>query len=230
MLRWRFLFVILALASGVSLAWGDTLTMTGSLSADAYPGSGDTVITDPSTVMYGQSFSMTLNYDPSSYTLASGGGIDTYTLTSATLSMDVGGNMFSYSSASNYLSVSFPGTYGSGSVTFLVCSSVTACSDPMGDFLNLYYTGTASGLSGMATDASTWTADFGSSPTPYQFVRNFADGSQTELDGTLNTPSGTVSGGNGGGGSPSPVPEPATLMLVATGLAGAWMRRRRTAR
>ena len=95
MLRWRFLFVILALASGVSLAWGDTLTMTGSLSADAYPGSGDTVITDPSTVMYGQSFSMTLNYDPSSYTLASGGGIDTYTLTSATLSMDVGGNMFS---------------------------------------------------------------------------------------------------------------------------------------
>lgn len=222
----RSLVVSLALlALMASLASADTLKMGGTLSQDTYPGSGDTVITDPSTVGYGQSFLLTLNYNSSSYTSSSSGGMDTYVLTDATADLAVGGYDFSYSSAAgNYLSVSFPGSLGTGSVTFLICTSQTACSDPMGDWMNLYYTGSSAGLATMATDASLWTANSMASPAPFDFQRNFSDYSSTEMMGSLDTPSGTISSVVV---PPPAVPEPATLVLVGSGVGAIWSRRRK---
>jgi hypothetical protein len=48
--------------------------------------------------------------------------------------------------------------------------------------------------------------DPSASPSEFEFLRNFSDGSQTDLQGTL--------------GTPTAVPEPSALALLASVLAG----------
>lgn len=67
----------------------------------------------------------------------------------------------------------------------------------------------------LAAQAGSLTGDPGASPSEFEFLRNFSDGSQTDLQGTLGT------------SSTSAVPEPSSLALLAFVLAAlGWFRLR----
>ena len=66
----KYLLVLFGLAAwfGIQPAIADTVTITGNLSSDGTAvGSGDPVITDPSTINIGDPFSLLVNYDPGSF-------------------------------------------------------------------------------------------------------------------------------------------------------------------
>jgi hypothetical protein len=130
-------------------------------------------------------------------------------LTNAGLTLQFDSYTFGYASAAgNYLEFSSPGVFGPGTTSFLICSSLANCSTE--DFLTLYFQGTVTSPSTLAAQAGGLSGDPGASPSEFEFLRNFSDGSQTDLQGTLGTP------GMGG----TPVPEPSTLALLAFVVAG----------
>jgi hypothetical protein len=94
---------------------------------------------------------------------------------------------------------------------------LSGCSSTPGDFINLYYSGNVTSPATLAAQASGLSGDASASPSEFEFLRNFSDGSQTDLQGTLNRPSAPVSS----------VPEPGTFTLFASGLAGLAALRRR---
>jgi hypothetical protein len=115
--------------------------------------------------------------------------------------------MFGYGSAAgNYIEFSSPGAFGPSTTSFLFCSSLANCSTE--DFLTLYFKGTVTSPSTLAAQAAGLSGDPGASPSEFEFLRNFSDGSQTDLQGTLGT-SGSTS-----------VPEPSPLVLLAFVVAG----------
>ncbi|HXA05312.1 MAG TPA: PEP-CTERM sorting domain-containing protein [Bryobacteraceae bacterium] len=187
-------------------ARADLITITGNLTSDGSAvGSGDPVIVNPSTINSGDPFSIVLSYDPASFTHSG----SSYVLTNASLTLQFDSYMFSYDSAGgNYLEFSSPGVFGSGTTSFLICSSLANCSTE--DFLTLYFQGTVTSPSTLAAQAGGLSGDPGASPTEFEFLRNFSDGSQTDLQGTLGTPAS----------GPTPVPEPSALALLALVVGG----------
>ncbi len=207
---WSFL-LILALSVSAPSAKADTIDMSGNLSSDSTAVSPtDPVITNPSTINMGDSLSMVLTYDPTGYTQSG----NSYVFTSATFDLSFDGYSFDYSSAAgNYIEMSTPGVFGSGTVSFLICTSLSGCSSTPGD----YYSGNVTSPATLAAQASGLSGNASASPSEFEFLRNFSDGSQTDLQGTLNRPSAPVSS----------VPEPGTFTLFASGLAGLAALRRR---
>jgi hypothetical protein len=211
-MNWKVRIVVAVLgAILISLcqtAQAGTITLTGSLTSDGSAvGSGDPVIVDPSTINPGDPFSIALSYDPASFTQSG----NSYVLTNAGLTLQFDTYTFSYASAAgNYIEFSSPGVFGPGTTSFLFCSSLANCSTE--DFLTLYFQGTVTSPSTLAAQAGGLSGDPGASPSEFEFLRNFSDGSQTDLQGTLGTPASTT-----------PVPEPssiALLVLVVVGLGG----------
>jgi len=176
------------------------ISITGNLTSDGSAvGSGDPVITNPSTINPGDPLSITLTYDPASLTQSG----NSYVLTNAGLTLQFDAYTFSYASAAgNYIEFSSPGVFGPGTTSFLICSSLANCSTE--DFLTLYFQGTVTSPSTLAAQAGGLSGDPGASPSEFEFLRNFSDGSQTDLQGTLGPP-----------GISTPVPEPSTLALLA---------------
>src|SRR5690348_14669512 len=185
-------------------ARADSITITGNLTSNGSAvGSGDPVITNPSTINSGDPFSIGLSYDPASFTQSG----SSFVLTNASLTLQFDGYTFSYSSAAgNYLEFASPGVFGPGTTSFLICSSLANCSTE--DFLTLYFQGTVTSPSTLAAQAGGLSGDPGASPAEFEFLRNFSDGSQTDLQGTLGPP-----------GINTPVPEPSTLILLAVAVA-----------
>jgi len=175
------------------------LTSDGTAVARRHP-----VITYPSTITPGDPFSITLSYDPASFTQSG----SSFVLTNASLMLQFDGYTFGYTSAAgNYIEFSSPGGFGAGTTSFLICSSLANCSTE--DFLTLYFLGSVTSPSTLAAQAGGLTGDPGASPSEFEFLRNFSDGSQTDLQGTLGTPAS----------GPTPVPEPSALALLASGVA-----------
>jgi|SRR5579871_2103840 len=199
----------------IQTARADMLTINGNLTSDgAAVGSGDPVITNPSTINIGDPFSIALSYDPASF-IHSG---NSYVLTSASLTLQFDGYMFGYDSgAGNYIEFSSPGVFGPGTTSFLTCSSLANCSTT--DFLTLYFKGTVTIPSTLAAQAVGLSGDPGASPSEFEFLRNFSDGSQTDLQGTLGTPAASTS-----------APEPSTLALLASAITALGGFRRRARR
>lgn len=137
---------------------------------------------------------------------------------SAQLTFD--SNSFLYSSQTDTLYLDSPGAYGAGTTSFQLCVS-NNCSN----FINLYFAGSLSGPDNIAG----WnglSSDEGASPAPFEFLRNFSSGDQTDLQGDFSpTSNGSISAQD----VPTPTPEPASLWLLASGLLGlaalAWRRR-----
>lgn len=193
-------FLVAAMLLGGQAARPDAIVFTGNLSSDGTAvGSGDPVITDPTTVNTGDPFSVTLSYDPAAF--ANSGS--SYVLTDASVALKFDGYSFGYTSAAgNYIEFSTPGVWGPGTVSFLICSSAPGCSTD--GYMTLYFTGTVSDLSTLALQASALSGDSSASPSEFEFLRNFDDGSQTDLQGSLAAPT-----------SVSPVPEPSTMGMMA---------------
>jgi hypothetical protein len=133
-------------------------------------------------------------------------------LTNASATLKFDGFSFIYTTtAGNYIEFSTPGVFGPGTASFLICSSVADCE--IGDAVTLYLTGTITNLGTLASQVGGLSGDAGASPSEFDFLRNFSDGSQTELQGSLGTPAITT-----------PVPEPLTagtigpFLLIATAL------------
>jgi hypothetical protein len=123
-------------------------------------------------------------------------------LTNADLTLQFDGYSFGYASAAgNYLEFASPGVFGPGTTSFLICSSLANCSTQ--DFLTLYFTGTVTSPGTLAAQAGGLSGDPRASPSEFEFLRNFSDGSQTDLQGTLGAAGSTA------------VPEPSTLALLA---------------
>jgi hypothetical protein len=179
-------------------ALADAVTFTGSLFSDsAAVGSGDPVITNPSTIHIGDPFSILLTYKPASFTHSG----SSYVLTDASATLTFDGYTFSYASAAgNYIQFSSPGAFGAGTTSFLICTSLAACSTD--DFINLYFKGTVTSPATLQAQASGLSGDLTASPSEFEFLRNFSDGSQTDLQGTLGKP------------SVSAVPEPSSLPVL----------------
>ena len=165
-------------------ARADMITITGNLTSDGSAvGSGDPVITNPSTVNSDDPFSIFLSYDPASVTQSG----SSFVLTNASLTLQFDGYTFGYSSAAgNYLEFASSGVFGPGTTSFLICSSLADCSTE--DFLTLYFKGTVTSPNTLAAQAGGLSGDPGASPSEFEFLRNFSDGSQTDLQGTLGTP------------------------------------------
>ena len=202
-------FPIAALGTIVIFLFGQTaraaiITITGNLTSDGSAvGSGDPVIVNPSTINPGDAFSITLSYDPASFSQSG----NSYVLTNAGLTLQFDGYAFGYTSAAgNYLEFSSPGAFGPGTTSFLICSSLANCSTE--DFLTLYFKGTVTSPTTLAAQAGGLSGDPGASPAEFEFLRDFPDGSQTDLQGTLGPPAS----------GPTPVPEPSTLALLASGV------------
>ncbi len=181
-------------------ARADMITITGNLTSDGPAvGSGDPVITNPSTVNSDDPFSIFLSYDPASVTQSG----SSFVLTNASVTLQFDGYTFGYSSAAgNYLEFASPGVFGPGTTSFLICSSLADCSTE--DFLTLYFKGTVTSPNTLAAQEGGLSGDPGASPSEFEFLRNFSDGSQTDLQGTLGTQS-----------SISSVPEPSSRALMA---------------
>jgi len=177
------------------------ISITGNLTSDGTAvGGGDPVIIDPSTINPGDPFSITLSYDPASFTQSG----SSFVLTNASLMLQFDGYTFGYTSAAgNYIEFSSPGGFGAGTTSFLICSSLANCNTE--DFLTLYFLGTVTSPSTLAAQAGGLSGDPGASPSEFEFLRNFSDGSQTDLQGTL--------GASAIGGTPTP--EPSSLVLLA---------------
>jgi hypothetical protein len=203
--------IIIFLCSQTARA--DLITITGNLTSDGSAvGSGDPVIGDPSTINTGDPFSIVLSYNPASFNQSG----SSFVLTNASLALQFDGYTFDYASAAgNYIEFSSPGVFGPGTTSFLICSSLANCSTE--DFLTLYFQGTVTNLSTLAAQAGGLSGDPGASPSEFEFLRNFSDGSQTDLQGTLGTP---------GIGSTA-VPEPSMLALLAFAVAALGGFRRR---
>ena len=206
---WKVRILIAALgAIAISLcgqtARADIITINGNLTSDGSAvGSGDPVISNPSTINSGDPFSVTLSYDPASFTQSA----NSFVLTNAGLTLQFDGYTFGYDSAAgNYIEFSSPGVFGPGTTSFLFCSSLANCSTE--DFLTLYFQGTVTSPSTLAAQAGGLSGDPGASPSEFEFLRNFSDGSQTDLQGTLGAPGSSA------------VPEPSTLVLLAFVVAG----------
>jgi hypothetical protein len=197
--------ILIALCSQTARA--DMITITGNLTSDGSAvGSGDPVITDPTTINSGDPFSITLTYDPASFTQSG----SSYVLTNASLTLQFDGDKFDYSSAAgNYIEFSSPGVFLGGTTSFLICPSLATNCIGTGDFLTLYFKGTVTSPSTLAAQAGGLTGDPGASPSEFEFLRNFSDGSETDLQGTLGPP----------GTSGTPVPEPSSLALLAFAVA-----------
>ena len=197
-------FGVMLIALCSQTARADLVTITGNLTSDGTAvGSGDPVITNPSTINIGDPFSINLSYDPASFTQSG----SSYVLTNAALTLQFDGYTFGYSSAAgNYLEFSSPGVFGSGTTSFLFCSSLPNCSTE--DFLTLYFKGTVTSPGTLAAQAGGLSGDPGASPSEFEFLRNFSDGSQTDLQGTLGPPISSA------------VPEPSALPLLALAVAG----------
>ncbi len=193
---------------GTQPAKADLVTITGNLSSDGSAvGSGDPVLTDQS-INLGDPFSISLTYSPGSATHSG----NSYLLTDALLSLTFDGFTFDYSAPGNYIAFFTPGAYGPETASFQTCSA----SDCQSDFMNLYFTGTVTDLSSLAAQASGLVGDSGASPSEFEFLRNFSDGSQTDLQGTLNGAAGFVS-----------TPEPEALSLDIGVLLLVWAAYRR---
>ncbi len=202
---WKVRILIAALGAPLLSVWSqtasaDSITINGNLTSDGSAvGSGDPVITNPSTVNINDPFSIALTYDPTSFTQSG----SSFVLTNASLTLQFDGYTFGYTSAAgNYIEFSSPGVFGPGTTSFLICSSLANCSTQ--DFLTLYFKGTVTSPSTLAAQAGALTGDPGASPSEFEFLRNFSDGSQTDLQGTLGAQAGTS------------VPEPSALWLLAS--------------
>ena len=194
--------ILIALCSQTARA--DMISIAGNLTSDGSAvGSGDPVIVNPSTINLGDPFSIALSYDPAGFTQSG----SSYVLTNASLTLQFDGYTFGYASAGgNYIEFSSPGVFGSGTTSFLICSSLANCSTQ--DFLTLYFQGTVTSPGTLAAQAGGLSGDPRASPAEFEFLRNFSDGSQTDLQGTLKTqPSSTAA------------PEPSSLVLLASGFA-----------
>ena len=209
----RLLAFLLGLAACISTrpANADTVTITGNLSSDGTAvGSGDPVITDPSTINIGDPFSLLINYDPASFTQSG----SSYVLTSATAELQFDGYEFDYSTAGgNYIEFASPGAYGPGTTSFQICTT----GDCQADFINLYLTGGVTDPSSLDAQASGLGGDGAASPSEFEFLRNFDDGSQTDLQGTIASVSGAGS---------VATPEPSMFAFAAVALAGFCAARR----
>jgi len=204
----------LAVLACAQSAQADSITISGNLSSDGTAvGSGDPVITDPSTINFGDPFSIVFTYDPTTATQSGGN----FTLNDASLTLTFDSYSFTYSTAAgNFLEFSTPGAFGSGTASFLVCSSFANCFTS--DFLDLYFAGTVTDLSSLQSQAGGLTGDASASPSEFEFLRNFEDGSQTDLQGILTGAQGAVT---------SAVPEPSMFLFLAAGLAVLIAARRR---
>jgi hypothetical protein len=145
---WKVRIPIAALgAIAISLcgqtARADMITITGNLTSDGSAvGSGDPVITNPSTINSGDPFSIALSYDPASFAQSG----NSFVLTNASMTLEFDGYTFGYTSAAgNYIEFSTPGVFGPGTASFLICSSLPNCSTE--DFLTLYLQGSVTSLS-----------------------------------------------------------------------------------
>jgi hypothetical protein len=193
--------ILISLCNQTAMA--GVITIAGNLTSDGTAvGSGDPVITNPSTINSGDPFSITLTYDPASFSQSG----SSYVFTNASLTLKFDGYTFGFASAANYIEFSSPGAFGPGTTSFLICSSLANCSTQ--DFLTLYFKGAVTSPSTLAAQAGGLSGDPGASPSEFEFLRNFSDGSQTDLQGTLGTSGSTA------------VPEPSTLALLAFAVAG----------
>ena len=194
-------FLVLHAAAFCGVANADSITIAGNLTSDGTAvGTGDPVITDPSTINWGDSYLILLTYDPSSF-IQTG---NSFVLTDSSLTLQFDGYQFGYSTAAgNYLQLSILNFNAGSFDSFLFCSSIAGCSTS--DYLDLYTRGAPLTLQTLSSLAGTLTGDPSASPSDFEFLRNFSDGSQTDLQGTL------------AGASAVSIPEPGTWAPVAFG-------------
>src|SRR5215469_15795298 len=77
-------------------ARADMITITGNLTSDGSAvGTGDPVITNPSTINSGDPFSIALSYDPASFAQSG----NSFVLTNASMTLQFDGYTFGYASA-----------------------------------------------------------------------------------------------------------------------------------
>lgn len=172
----------------------------------------DPVITAAHPINVGDAWSLTLTY-------ATGG------FAGATLQLSFDGYSFSYDAGAGDTIALFSNTASLPGLTLLQACTSAGCGD---NFLNLYFTGVVTSPDTLGTDASGLAGDKAASPTPFEFLRNFAsDGGQTDLQGSI----GSIASSGGGGGSTVPEPDAVWLWLgalVALTLATALRRRLKT--
>lgn len=192
--------VALAALSCPIVLKADQLIFTGNLTSDGTSVGGGDVVIDPASINAGDPFSIKLIYNPAGF-IQSG---NTFRLTDASLSLKFDGYTFDYlASRSTAILFSTPGVFGPGTVSFQICTGSLPCDTSINDFINLYLAGTVTDLSTLASQANTLSGDPNASPSQFEFLRNFDDGSQTDLQGSLGIPAG------------SPVPEPSMPALLA---------------
>lgn len=168
----------------------------------------DPVITAANPINVGDAWSLTLTY-------ATGG------FAGATLQLSFDGYSFSYDAGAGDTIALFSNTASLPGLTLLEACTSAGCGD---NFLNLYFTGVVTSPDTLGADAGGLAGDNAASPTPFEFLRNFAsDGGQTDLQGSI----GSITGSGGGGGTTVPEPGAVWLWLGALGtfiLATVWRR------
>jgi len=220
--------LLVGLAAGLLLSFSAhnaaaasiTLTVGGTLFSDATAISpSDPVITDASAVNTGDPFSFLLTFTPGAFSQPFGGA---YVFGDAAATVGLGGVSFDYDAAAgSFIGLFSPGAFGDGTTSLQVCSDAFC----QNDFLNLYFTGSVSGPDSLVAEASSLAGDTAASPMAFELLRNFDDGSQTDLMGTIDSVSAATTT------ETNPVPEPSTIWLLASGAAqiGLFVRRRRAA-
>jgi hypothetical protein len=105
-----FVLLLGVLLLSSQTARADIVTFTGRLTSDGSAvGSGDPVITDPTTINAGDPFSILLTYNPASFTHSG----SSYVLTDASLTLQFDGYSFAYKSAAgDYIEFSTPVVFG----------------------------------------------------------------------------------------------------------------------
>lgn len=190
----------LALTIGGALASASTITftVTGTLSSTTVD-SADNTFTNATV---GDTYSLVLTYDPAAFA-STASLVLTDTTANESTSLDA---------MANYIAFSNPGPDGPGTTFLQGCVSSSACNDPSGGFINLFFLGNAG--PGNVAGLNALVEDSGASLSPFEYLLNFSsDFGQTDLQGSIDSVTAVDN-------DPAAVPEPGSLVLFGTGLLG----------
>lgn len=177
-----------------------TFTVTGTLSSTTVDPADNTF----TNAAIGDTYSLVLTYDPAAFASTA----------SLVLTDTTAGESTTLNAMANYIAFSNPGPSGPGTTFLQGCANSSACNDPNGGFINLYFMGDAG--PGNVAGLNALVEDSGASPSPFEYLLNFSsDSGQTDLQGSIDSVTAVDPAAD-----PAPVPEPASLVLFGSGLLG----------